>query len=70
MKKMKKLSKKEMLFLVISVSISVAIFVSLVKKVTENFWLQLVIVSGAMAVVGLIIRLVIHWNRSRHAKNA
>jgi len=69
-KEKKKMTKKEMIFLVISVSIMVAVFDLLVKKITENFWLQLAVLSGIMVVVGLIIRLVIHWNRSRQSQKA
>ena len=69
-KEKKKMTKKEMIFLVISVSIMVTVFNLLVKKITENFWLQLAVLSGIMVVVGLIIRLVIHWNRSRQSQKA
>jgi hypothetical protein len=64
-KEKKKITKKETIFLVIFIMISVVIVNLILRNTIENFWIQLAILSGIMAVVGLILRFVIRWNRLR-----
>jgi len=60
----KKLNKKELLLLIISIMIT-AFLITLLTSNMEVYWLRVVIIIGTMAVVGIILRLRIRWNRYR-----
>ena len=65
MSKKHKPTKKEKIVSLIVIMITAPIAIFYAHKLTENFWIQIAITAGIMAVVGLIIRLVIRWHRTR-----